>query len=85
MQYKAVYRCRLCGKEYRPGITTDQAMAVAHMEELAAGLCGTVPVAPRLTEPHPCHDGSLGVADFLGWKADYSHVYDESLSGLLED
>lgn len=68
MEYKAVYRCRLCGAEYRPGITTGEAMALAHMEELAAGICGTVPNAPRKIEPHQCPDGSLGVADFQGWK-----------------
>lgn len=71
MEYKAVYKCRLCGQVYQNGATTGEAMATAHMAELSVGLCGTVPMAPRKIEPHYCggkYTGSLGVADFCGWE-----------------
>lgn len=76
MEYKAVYRCRLCGVMYCPGHTAGETMALAHMEELSAGICGTVPDAPRKTETHRCgingkFPGSLGVADFCGWEAQH--------------
>lgn len=88
MEYKAVYRCRLCGAEYKPGATAGEAIAAAHMYELAADLCGIVPEAPRKIEPHLCPDGSMGVADFLGWKAEKRTCQDYDMdkeSGLLED
>lgn len=87
MEYKALYRCRLCGGLFTDG-TTGEAIAEATLQELHAGICGTVPMAPRMTETHRCTGGSLGVADFLGWKAKKSAslVYDEKTeSGLLED
>lgn len=88
MEYKAVYRCRLCGKEYQTGATAGEVIANACMYELAAGLSGTVPMAPRKIEPHCCPDGSLGVADFLGWKAEKSPALDydmDSESGLFAE
>lgn len=88
MEYKAVYRCRLCGAEYQPGPTAGEAIAAAHMYELAADLCGIVPMAPRKIEPHCCADGSLGVADFLGWKAAKHSTLDYDMdgeSGLLSE
>lgn len=72
MEYKAVYKCRLCGAVYRSGTTTGKAVATAHMVELSVGLCGTVPLAPREIETHYCGGqfaGSLGAADFCGWQA----------------
>ena len=68
---KAIYKCRLCGAVYCNGATTGEAIATACMEELHAGLCGTVPMAPRMTETHRCGGpfaGSLGLADFQGWR-----------------
>ena len=68
MAYKSVYKCRLCGCIYRNGGTTGLTIAEASLAEIHVGICGTVPMAPRKTETHHCDDGSLGVADFLGWE-----------------
>lgn len=72
MEYKAIYKCRLCGAVYRNGTTTGEAVATAHMVELSAGICSTAPLAPRKIETHYCGGqfaGSLGAADFCGWQA----------------
>ena len=65
---KAIYKCRLCGKTYHNGSNTGYGIAEVCMVELHAGHCGTVPMAPAMTETHRCEDGSLGIADFQGWK-----------------
>lgn len=70
-EYKALYKCRLCGEVFQNGVTTGENMAERCMIELNAGLVCTVPMAPTMTETHNCggdHAGSLGLADFLGWK-----------------
>lgn len=70
-EYKAVYKCRLCGQVYKSGATTGQALAVAHMVETTVGLYGTVPLCVRKLESHSCggpYSGSLGLADFQGWQ-----------------
>lgn len=72
MEYKAIYKCRLCGETYRSGTTTGRDIAHACMVELNLGLVGTVALAPTMTETHNCggdHAGSLGLADFQGWEA----------------
>lgn len=72
MEYKAVYKCRLCGQVFY-GLTTTEELAEAHMVEITAGLYGTVPFTVRKTETHRCGDGpmgppvTIGLADFLGW------------------
>lgn len=71
MEYKAIYKCRLCGEVYKNGVTTGQDMAMRCMAELVCGIRGTVPIAPTMTETHYCggdYAGSLGLADFQGWK-----------------
>lgn len=73
MKYIAVYKCRLCGTTYSSGATTGKQVAECCMVELNAGICGTVPMAPRMTDTHDCggeYEGSLGLADFQGWKAE---------------
>ena len=72
MEYKAVYKCRLCGAVYENGATTGTDMARLTITELTCGLVCTLPMAPRMTETHDCaggYTGSMGVADFQGWKA----------------
>ena len=72
MVYKAIYKCRLCGETYSNETTTGREMATACMAELNVGICGTVALAPTMTETHYCggdHAASLGLADFQGWEA----------------
>ena len=95
MEYKAVYKCRLCGETYISWATGDKKVAEACMVELTMGIKGTVPLTPTLTETHDCggeHDGSLGLADFQGWEATApapkmppAYMDDRTESGLLEE
>lgn len=84
MEYKAVYKCRLCGEVYT-GLTTAEELAEAHMVEINARLYGTVPFTVRKTDTHRCggdHTGSLGLADFLGWStADEPMAHYKSQAG----
>lgn len=67
--YKAVYKCRMCGKVFKHENITDEKHAVACLEERHIGIRGTVwPSPPRMTETHICDGGSLGLADFQGWQ-----------------
>lgn len=68
MTYRAIYRCKLCGRTFHNGKTTnDKDLAYDALEELHAGICGTVPARPRETETHRCEGGRLGYAYFLGY------------------
>ena len=85
MEYKAIYKCRLCGRTYRSGETTGQAIAEAHMVDMTTGLVCTIPNAPRLLDRHPCGGGTIGLADFQGWKAIPGTLGEKTESGLVED
>ncbi len=72
-KYKAVYKCRLCGRVYQNGTTTGEKMAWACMMEINVGITGTVALAPTMTETHCCggqYAGSFGLADFQGWECE---------------
>lgn len=68
MQYKAIYKCRLCGKVYS-NLTAAADLVERSMLEQAAGTFGEVPLGQPMTKTHSCADGSLGLADFQGWEA----------------
>lgn len=63
MTYKAMYKCRMCGKEFCKAETTRKTakadvMNACYREE-------------RMREIHYCTDfekGNIGVADFIGYK-----------------
>lgn len=41
------------------------------MIELTCDIRGTVPMAPTITDVHDCsgeYAGSMGLADFIGWR-----------------
>lgn len=68
---KAIYKCRLCGQTYSSGAHTGPTKAAMCMAMLVAGLVNTEPMAPRLLDSHVCnleYSGSIGLADFQGWK-----------------
>jgi hypothetical protein len=70
MAHRAVYKCRLCGAAYQSNIVTGTDIAAMCMTELTAGIRGTIPGAPTMTETHHCggdHAGDMGLADFQGW------------------
>lgn len=66
----AMYKCRLCGKKFRKAQAGEK-VATRCMDMLHVGLLNPEPMAPTMTTTHHCrgdHDGSMGLADFLGWE-----------------
>lgn len=70
--YKAMYRCRLCGKAFYDGAEANENQAQLRLFELA--VFGHTKDAPRveLLEEHNCGKpfDSIGLADFIGWDAE---------------
>lgn len=72
-EYHAMFKCRLCGERYWNGtVTTDRDLVFRETILRLLGVKTTTPMTPDLMEPHKCDgylfDGSIGVADFLGWE-----------------
>lgn len=68
MEYRAIYKCRLCGNKYSCTATGNKDIAYRTVVELTVLGYSTEPQAPTMTAPHPCPSGSIGVADFQGWE-----------------
>lgn len=68
MMYQAVYKCRLCGEEFKGCVTGNENIAMVETINAASGIKSTQPLAPRIIEYHYCKDGSYGIADFQGFK-----------------
>lgn len=66
-EYKAVYKCRLCGERYTDCIT-GRATAVGIAYELAVGVGTHIPQAPTMRTVHLCKNGGIGMSDFQGWE-----------------
>lgn len=67
-EYRAVYKCRLCGKVFENGIT-----GVGHAVAIGVRLTrednfdvGNVHGSRHIT--HNCEDGSFGFADYQGFR-----------------
>lgn len=60
--YRAVYKCRLCGKVYDAGKASFR-MATKETALLLAGRNSCV----NMTVMHACAADGIGVADFQGW------------------
>lgn len=70
MEYRAICKCRLCGKEFEDG-TTGEAIAQAITVALAVkGTTENVRCQRNLyrNTTHFCKDGSFGFADFQGFR-----------------
>ena len=71
MIYKAMYKCRLCGKVFHDGARTGRGIALNVMMNLI--VCGKPlePQAPSMQTVHFCgsfENGDIGMADFIGWE-----------------
>ena len=74
-EYRAIYKCRLCGEEFE-GISfddKDEWLSFA-MDGFAQG-CDSVEIKRdgekvfvSVNAEHGCKDGSMGLADFLGFQ-----------------
>ena len=71
--YMAIYKCRLCGKEFCHSGTGDRDTAATAAMYTVLESSGITPQfespnAPMQFEFHSCKDGSYGMADFQGMK-----------------
>ena len=71
--YYMTFRCRLCGKTFTNGGTSDKETAWTATANAAFFRQWNWAVEelenqPLVHETHCCEDGSFGVADFLGMK-----------------
>lgn len=69
-EYRAIYKCRLCGEEFESAVTTRENIAMKHMVIVTTGYKSTENIGTPVTETsmHSCKDGSMGLADFLGFR-----------------
>ena len=69
-EYRATYKCRLCGEEFVSAATGNEDIAIKNMVVITA----ECDLGQRILNPitklsmHSCKDGSMGLADFLGFR-----------------
>ena len=68
MNYRAMYKCRLCGNRYPCMGTGSKEIAYKTVVQLTALGYSLESLAPTMTAPHLCPSGSVGIADFQGWE-----------------
>lgn len=70
--FKAIFKCRLCGKTYYEGTCCNHQDTVKYgTRQLCVGQKPKEVMFPTMQELHYCEDnfeGSIGIADFQGWK-----------------
>lgn len=72
-EYRAIYKCRLCGEEFYNAGTSDEDTASKATMYTVLESSGITPQfesrnAPIQFDLHSCKDGSYGMADFQGMK-----------------
>ena len=69
-EYKAIYKCRLCGEEFEDFTTGEELAQAINMALAVCGNTNHVKCARNLYKNtmHYCKDGSFGFADFQGFK-----------------
>ena len=69
IEYQAIYKCRLCGKEFVSAATGSADIAIKHMVRVTTGIKPLEFIGNPIEETsmHSCKDGSMGLADFLGF------------------
>lgn len=69
-EYQSIYKCRLCGGEFVRAVTGNADIAIKNMVIVTA----ECDVKQKILNPvtklsmHSCKDGSMGLADFLGFR-----------------
>lgn len=66
IEYRSIYKCRLCGKVYESGCTGSNKTAM----KAAASTCvgsQSFTQQPLMNEVHCCKNGDIGIADFQGF------------------
>ena len=69
-EYRAMYKCRLCGEKFTSASTTSSDIAIKHILIVTTGYKPSEYIGTPVTElsMHSCKDGSCGLADFLGFR-----------------
>lgn len=72
-EYRAIYKCRLCGETYESGVTiTSRQKIVGTVAFLNyrdnSRISPTDALGITRTTPHACKDGSIGLSDFCGFR-----------------
>ena len=69
-EYRAIYKCRLCGEEFASAVTGNSDIAIKHMVGVTVGYNPTEYIGVPITEKtiHSCKGGSMGMADFWGFR-----------------
>lgn len=69
-EYRAIYKCRLCGEEFVSAATTSADIAIKHMLIVTVQYKPLEFIGTPVTKisMHSCKDGSMGLADFLGFR-----------------
>lgn len=68
--FKAIYKCRLCGETFEDCTTEEELAQAINMALVVCGNTNHVKCARNLYKNtmHYCKDGSFGFADFQGFK-----------------
>ena len=69
--YKAMYRCRLCGKAFCSGEETDERLARGCINLIVSGIKQKYIPTPKMLLLHDCGEpyNGIGLADFIGFIA----------------
>lgn len=68
MEYRAIYKCRLCGNKFSCTKTGNEDIVTKNVIELTSLGYSLGAMMPSMTSPHLCPSGSWGIADFQGWE-----------------
>lgn len=66
MEYRTMYKCRLCGEIFPCHVTMDRQIAIKGICSCISGIDFKDGIKPNMHEIHACKDGNMGVADFIG-------------------
>lgn len=70
-EYRAIYRCRMCGEEYADSLMSEYEVEKC-FEKFEKGKSIYRSISGRNDIPkvkvHICKDGSLGFSDFIGMR-----------------
>lgn len=69
-EYKAIYKCRLCGEKFEDGTTGEAIAQAVNVAISVVGNTNHVKCVRNIYKntTHYCKDGSFGFADFQGFK-----------------
>ena len=69
-EYRAIYKCRLCGEEFESGATTSTDVVIKNMLNATIGYEIKQWIGVPISEKsmHNCKDGSFGLAYFMGFR-----------------